>query len=143
MARIKDMIGALKVRDIMRRDYVSVNASASVMRVVKNEITQHDYSVFPVERGKRIVGLVTVTMIRKVPRSQWNDIRVSDIMVEISARNSLHQEEKAVAALTKLVKTKLDVLPVLENGTCKGVLTQDDLLDILSNPEETGSSMHR
>lgn len=141
MARIKDVIGSLKVRDIMRREYLSVNASASIMRTVENEITQHDYSVLPVERGKRIVGLITITTIRRVPRSQWSDIRVSDVMDAISSHNSLHQEEKAVVALTKMVKTQLDLLPVLENGTCMGVLTQDDLLNILNNPEDTANRL--
>ena len=139
--RIKDVLGALKVRDIMRTDYISLNPSISITGAVKNGFTQCDHSAFPVESEARIAGLITIAAIRKVPRSRWNDTRIADVMDEISKNNSLHLEEKAVSALTKMVKTRLDLLPVVEGGTCKGVLTQDDLLRTIADHEENGQSM--
>lgn len=137
--RIKDIIGKTKVQDIMHTEFSTLDPSMSIEDAVRHEFKHYDYGVFPVTRGEEIVGLLTLAEIKRIPRIRWDDMQVSNIMHEISKKNSLHREESASAALTKMVKTKLDLLPVVENSTVKGIVTQDDLMRIINAAAESNS----
>lgn len=137
--RIKDIIGKTKVQDIMHTEFSTLDPSMSIEEAVRKEFKHYDYGAFPVTRGEEIVGLLTLAEIKRIPRIRWDDMQVSNIMHEISKKNSLHREESASAALTKMVKTKLDLLPVVENSTVKGIVTQDDLMRIINAAAESNS----
>ena len=137
--RIKDIIGKTRVKDIMNTEFSSLDPSMSIEDAVRKEFKHYDYGAFPVARGEEIVGLLTLAEIKKIPRIQWNETQVANIMYKISDKNSLHREESASVALTKMVKTKLDLLPVIENATVKGIVTQDDLMRIINNAAESNS----
>ena len=137
--RIKDVIGKTKVQDIMHTEFISLDPSMSIEDAVRKEFKHYDYGAFPVTKGEEIVGLLTLSEIKKIPRIRWDDMKISTIMYGISNKNSLHREENASVALTKMVKTKLDVLPVVEHTTVKGIVTQDDLIRIINNTAESNS----
>ena len=134
--RIKDVIGKTKVQDIMHTEFISLDPSMSIEDAVRKEFKHYDYGAFPVTKGEEIVGLLTLSEIKRIPRIRWDDMKVSTIMYEISKKNSLQREESASVALTKMVKTKLDLLPVVENTTVKGIVTQDDLMKIINDTTE-------
>ena len=137
--RIKDIIGKTRVKDIMNTEFSSLDPSMSIEDAVRKEFKHYDYGAFPVTKGEEIVGLLTLSEIKRIPRIRWDEIQVASIMYEISNKNSLHREESASVALTKMVKTKLDLLPVIENATVKGIVTQDDLMRIINNAAESNS----
>jgi CBS domain-containing protein len=134
--RIKDVIGKTKVQDIMHTEFTSLDPSMSIEDAVRKEFKHYDYGAFPVTKGEEIVGLLTLSEIKRIPRIRWDGMKISTIMNEISNKNSLHREESASVALTKMVKTKLDLLPVVENTTVKGIVTQDDLMKIINDTAE-------
>ena len=134
--RIKDVIGKTKVQDIMHTEFTALDPSMSIEDAVRKEFKHYDYGAFPVTKGEEIVGLLTLSEIKRIPRIRWDDMKVSTIMYEISNKNSLQREESASVALTKMVKTKLDLLPVVENTTVKGIVTQDDLMKIINDTTE-------
>lgn len=134
--RIKDVIGKTKVQDIMHTEFTALDPSMSIEDAVRKEFKHYDYGAFPVTKGEEIVGLLTLSEIKRIPRIRWDDMKVSTIMYEISKKNSLQREESASVALTKMVKTKLDLLPVVENTTVKGIVTQDDLMKIINDTTE-------
>jgi predicted transcriptional regulator len=134
--RIKDVIGKTKVQDIMHTEFTSLDPSLSIEDAVRKEFKHYDYGAFPVTKGEEIVGLLTLAEIKRIPRIRWDELQVSTVMYEISNKNSLQKEESALAALTKMIKTKLDVLPIVENATVKGIVTQDDLMKIINDTAE-------
>jgi CBS domain-containing protein len=134
--RIKNVIGKTKVQDIMHTEFTSLDSSMSIEDAVRKEFKHYDYGALPVTRGEEIVGLLTLAEIKRIPRIRWGELQVSTIMYEISNKNSLLKEESALAALTKMIKTKLDVLPIVENTTVKGIVTQDDLMKIINDTAE-------
>jgi len=139
--RIKDVLGKIKVKDITHTEFISLDPSMSIEDAVREEFTKHDYGVIPIACGNNILGLLTLSDIKKIPRLQRNNIQVSQIMKKVSNNNSLHREESALVALTKMVKAKADLLPVVENTSIKGIVTQDDLLGIINNTAEGNSAL--
>jgi len=140
MIRIKDVLSKMKVKDLLHREVTVLDPAVSVEDAVREEFARQDYGTIPIVCGKNIVGLLTLSEIRKIPRFQWDGVRVSKIMKEISKSNSVHREESALVALTKMVKTKLDLLPVVEHTTLKGVITQDDLMGIINSTTDDSSA---
>jgi predicted transcriptional regulator len=141
MIRIKDVLGKIKVKDITHTEFIALDPSMSIEDAVRNEFTKYDYGVIPIARGENILGLLTLSEIKKIPRLQWQGIQISQIMKKISNNNSLHREESALVALTKIIRAKADLLPVIENTSIKGIVTQDDLLGIINNTAEDNSEL--
>jgi len=78
--------------------------------------------------GDRLVGLVCLEDVQKVPRSNWDTTLVSQIMTPASQLDPVSPREDVSQALTKLTQRDTSQLPVLEGGHLVGMLRQRDVM---------------
>ena len=133
--QVKDSMGKVKVKDIMNKELISLNPSMSIIDALKNQFFQIDYSTLPITSEKKLLGLITISNIKRIPRSRWNTTNISKVMNKVSKNNSLSLEDKATVALTKMIRTQLDLLPVVDDNRLVGFVTQDILLGLLGAHE--------
>jgi hypothetical protein len=82
---------------------------------------------FPVVDGGRLVGVVGLQDLRRIPRHQWPVTRVDQVMSRELA--VVTPGESAAQALSRLSERDVDQLPVVENdGRLRGVLRRNDIL---------------
>ena len=120
-----------KVKEIMHRDIISVDAEASVREAV-NRMIEHDVGSVVVTREGKPVGILTERdVLKKIVATSWEPpdpaiIRVEDIMtsplITIDAEATLGQ------ATMLMTKHKIRRLLVTENGEIVGIFTDKDLL---------------
>ena len=135
--RIKDLMGDIKVKEIMNTELTSIDPSMNIIDALKDQFLHFDYSTLPVVSENKLIGLINLSNVKKLPRQQWNNTKVSKVMNKISDNNSLQMEDKVTVALTKVVKTRLDLLPVVEGGELIGVVTQDDILKTIERKKDS------
>jgi len=138
--RVKDLLGEIKVEEIINTGLPTLNPSMTIIDALKDQFFQTEYGALPVTSGSKVLGLITLSNVKRLPRSQWNTIKVSEVMERVSNNNSLNLEDKAVVALTKMIKTRLDLLPVVEDSKLMGIVTQDGLLRLIEHMKEGDSS---
>ncbi len=120
------------VERFMNRDPVSVPAGASVEELVNDYVYRHHFKMYPVVEGERLAGCVTTRQIKEVPREEWPQRRVGDLINGCSGENSVSPDTDAVEALAVMNRTENGRLLVVEDGRLVGLITLKDLLRFLS-----------
>jgi Zn-dependent protease len=67
------------VADVMSAPIV-IEPDLTISRFVDEILPLHRYSSFPVARDKRLLGILMLEDLKKLPRDQWRDRRVRDAM---------------------------------------------------------------
>ena len=137
--RVKDILGKIMVKEIMNTELPALNPSMTVIDALKDKFLQIDYGTLPITSENKILGILTLLNVKRLPRSKWNTIKVSDVMDRVSKNNTLNLADRAIVALTKMIKTRLDLLPVVEDSKLIGVVTQDDLLRLIDHMKDADS----
>ena len=117
----------LRVRDLMVRDPVSVDADATIGRLMDDVAWSHRFTTYPVLDGGKPVGLLTFASVAAVPRSDWDTRRVRDTMIPLDQVTLLTEDEKAVDALAELATPSANRGLVVDNGHLAGLLSITDL----------------
>jgi Zn-dependent protease len=133
-------LDGLRVRDLMVRDPVSVDADATIGRIMDDVAWSHRFTTYPVLDGGRPVGLLTFASVAAVPRSEWDTRRVRDTMIPLDQVPLLTEDEKAVDALAELSAPSANRGLVVDNGHLAGLLSITDLaraLEVGRRPAQT------
>jgi Zn-dependent protease len=117
----------LRVRDLMVRDPVSVDADSTIGRLMDDVVWSHRFTTYPVLDGGKPVGLLTFASVAAVPRSDWDTRRVRDTMIPLDQVPLLTEDEKAVDALAELATPSANRGLVVDNGHLAGLLSITDL----------------
>ena len=125
---IEDLLEGVPVTQLMRADVPTVQPNISVSTLVHDHIMGSDERDFPVIELDRLVGLVCVEDVRKVPRDQWETTRVSQIMTPESKLIVASPREDASDALNDLASREVNQLPVLQDGRLIGILRRRDIM---------------
>jgi Zn-dependent protease/CBS domain-containing protein len=120
-------LGGLRVRDLMVRDPVTVDADSTIGRFMDHVASSHRFTTYPVLDGGRPVGLLAFASVAAVPRSEWNTRRVRDTMIPLDQVPLLTDDEKAVDALAELSAPRANRGLVVDNGHLAGLLSITDL----------------
>jgi Zn-dependent protease len=117
----------LRVRDLMVRHPVVVEADSTIGRLMDDVVWAHRFTTYPVVDRGRPVGLLSFASVAAVPRSDWDTRRVRDTMIPLDQVPLLTEDEKAVDALAELATPNANRGLVVDNGHLAGLLSITDL----------------
>ena len=121
-----------KVRHFMKQRPVTVTPSISIKELIEDYIYKYHYKMFPVVKNGKLAGCISTQEIREVPSKEWDQRKVSDILKECSAENTLRADTDVIKALSIMNQTGKSRMMVAEGGRLIGVITLKDLLKFLS-----------
>jgi Zn-dependent protease/CBS domain-containing protein len=124
---IRDVLEGVRVERMMRSSPPTVSPHTSVEKLVYDDLMGTDEHAFPVQEDGRLVGLVTLEDIRKVPRPEWPQVQVAQIMTPAEELLVVQPDEDAADALQKLSQRDVRQLPVMRNGDMVGLLRRRDI----------------
>jgi len=126
---------------ILRRILEGVQASEAMTRApetVRPELTLRDivddyflrrrYNSFPVEDDQgNLVGLVTLSQVKKVERERWATTRVGEVMMPVSEAVTVRSRDSLAEVLAKLESAGVGRALVVDNGRLEGVISNADV----------------
>jgi len=126
---------------ILRRILEGVQASEAMTRApetVRPELTLRDlvdeyflrrrYNSFPVEDDQgNLLGLITLTQVKKVERERWPTTRVSEVMMPVSEAVIVQSRDTLAEVLAKLESEGVGRALVVDNGRLEGVISNADV----------------
>ncbi len=130
--QVRQALGALTVRDVMSRAVIHVPADLSVARLVDEVFWPHHVSSFPVIERGRVVGLVTVDHVKRIPRDRWADTRVRDLLRPLDETAQAAPGDALWDAFKKLASNGVGRLAVLDGGQLVGYLSIKDVTHVLA-----------
>jgi Zn-dependent protease/CBS domain-containing protein len=130
-AATEQALGDLRVRDLMVRRPVTVEADSTIGRLMDELALPHRFTTYPVVDRGRPVGLLPFASVAAVPRSAWDTRRVRDTMIPLDQVPQLTEDERAVEALAELSAPRANRGLVLDDGHLSGLLSITDLAQAL------------
>jgi len=136
-------LGGLRVRDLIVRHPVTVDADSTIGRFMDDVAWSHRFTTYPVLEGDRPVGLLAFASVAAVPRSDWDSRRVRDTMFPLDDIPLLTEDELAVDALQELSAPTGNRGLVVDDGHLAGLLSITDIaraLEVGRNPAQAPSA---
>ncbi len=128
---LQDLLSGHKVDQAMGRNYAIIPADITIQKLADDHVLGMGRSLFVVEENDRTVGLLTLHRISEIPRSEWQNVKASQVMTTADQMQSVQADTEIVDALTKMDMNGLNQVPVLANGQVAGVLTRDNVMNFL------------
>ncbi len=125
---LTELLEGVPVSRLMKHQPATIEADLPVARLVDDHFMSTAERAFPVVDGDRLLGIVALEDVRKVPREAWQTTRVRDVMTPAPGLVVATPDESAAAALTKLANRDVEQLPVVDgDGRLLGMLRRRDI----------------
>lgn len=123
-----EMLEGLTVSRLMRPAEMVVPPQTTVASLVNDWLLYHEERSCPVVDGAgRLLGVVTLTDVRKAPRDAWESTTVSQVMTPLDSVVTTSPREDLGRAFEKLLHTDARELPVVEGDRLVGMLHRLDI----------------
>jgi CBS domain-containing protein len=129
---IRQALEHVPVAQLMRPDVIAVLPVIDVQTLVDVYFMRSDQHAFPVTEGGRLLGLVTMQDLQKVPRDVWPSTTAAQIMTPASELAQVTPQEDTIDAMRALARQGVAQLPVVDHGVLRGLLRREDILKWLS-----------
>lgn len=138
MAALRDALAGVKVRELMSSNVITVEEQLPVSQLVQDFVYRYRFVSFPVLRGDRLVGMVSINNVKEVPREQWETTTVGQIMVPVEQLDPIDPEADSVEALGLMVRKDVGRLPVTRDGRLVGILSRRDIMNLFRIRSDIG-----
>lgn len=125
-----DRLMGLRVADIMTHDVDIVHSNVTVEEFVTDHIVHMRHKSLPVlDAAEHLVGMVGLTDIGEIPREDWSELVVADVMMrnlEAVTRDMLVGD-----LVSRMAETDIDRMPVVESDDATalvGIVSSTDVL---------------
>jgi Zn-dependent protease/CBS domain-containing protein len=125
---IQDLLEDVPVARLMRPSVSVVSPDLPVSSLVFDLMMNTDEDAFVVMEGNRVVGMVSLEDMRKLPREAWERTTVREIMTPIERLAVATPEEDVSEALSEITNRDVRQLPVVKDGRLVGMLRRRDIV---------------
>src|SRR5438552_2639415 len=136
--RLTEALAGVRVGDIMTRDLLSVSPDASVQQLVSDYFLVHPHGGYPVVSNGKLLGVVTMSSVRSIPREKREVERVSEAMVPFERTVMVSPDTSALDALHMMAKNGVGRLVVMDGDKIAGMVTRGDLMKTMKARQELG-----
>ena len=123
----KQALDGLRVRDLMIREPVTVDADLTLGQFMDDVAWSRRYTTYPVLEHGHPIGLLAFRSVASVPREEWNTRHVRDAMVPFDEVPLLTEAEPAIDALAELSTSEVNRGLVVDDDHLAGFLSITDL----------------
>ncbi len=134
---MREYLQGVKVKDVMDPSPECVSPEASVASVVQGVFYQRGYRAAPVCDAERVVGIITISDVKKLAYEEWAATPISSIMTR-EPLYSVKAGDDLSSALKLLAEHGLHQLLVLDGVRLIGLLNRAHVIRYLQLNQELG-----
>lgn len=128
----KQVLARVTVDALMTRDVVTAPPEATIADLVDHYFLARNLKLVPVVTPAGVTGVVDVRAAKAVPRGEWEQRRIIDIMTPLTPEGTIPSGADAAAALAQMQRTGQARLLVMEGPRLVGMLSLSDMLRMIS-----------
>ncbi|RIA55955.1 site-2 protease family protein [Dichotomicrobium thermohalophilum] len=132
--------GHAHIGAIIDRDQPRVPADASLETAAQDYFYRLRPRILLVEDGERVVGTLTLGDYAHVPKMQWGDIPVRQVMQPLTDQPMAQPAEPAKEVLKRMVREGHTHVVIVDTGRVVGVLSRRDIMNFVEPQEERSAS---
>ena len=132
------VLAATQVRQVMNSQVVTADWLISVEELVREYMYKYRHTHIPVCNREDFIGMVSIDLIKSVPKDLWTFKQVRDIMISIDEVTCVQPDTDTTEILKRMKTEKIAFMPVVENGRLIGVVTRSDIVKFFRIKSELG-----
>ena len=126
------------VKQAMSGDCPTVEAGVTLQQLVDERILGAGQRCFLVDRGGETVGLLTLSRVKQVARSDWATMTAGEAMLPLEDSKRVGPDTELAAAVQLMDRAGLSQAPVVSNGRVIGLVTREGVVAFLATLQELG-----
>jgi Zn-dependent protease/predicted transcriptional regulator len=133
---LRDVLAGHKVAQAMSQQYATIPADTTLQQLVDHHILDLGQRSLLVKSGDQVIGLLTVHLLKGVPRSQWSTTMAAQIVIPITEMKKVRCDTDLWEALEEMDRDGVNQLPVMADGHVQGMLRREDVVTYLRTLQE-------
>ncbi len=138
---IREALQGLKVQDVLKEEVVTVEPDLTIADLVDNYFYKHRFRSFPVLTDGEFVGMISLKDVQGVPRAQWDNTPVRDVMHQVAEENRVHRDDDLISVFRKMMSEEKGHLPVVDGDRLSGIVTRHDIMSLLQIRTDLGEDL--
>lgn len=126
---IEEILSKVKISKIMDTNFKSVDPEMTLKKLA-DLFLKYKQGGFPVISNEKLVGMVTLEDLRRMPRKKWLITKVKEVMT--SDLQTLRPTDNGYDAFLKMTNYDVGRLPVVDNGKLVGLVTRNSIIFVLA-----------
>jgi Zn-dependent protease/CBS domain-containing protein len=134
---LRERLSHIKVRELMNPDIVTIRPETTVEEMVMNIFRKQHGRAVPVCQDSRLVGIATITDVKKIPQDKWAVTPVKQMMTT-GPLYTVSPEDNLNTALGLIAQHDINQVLIKEQDRCAGLLSRADIIHLIQMSQELG-----
>lgn len=126
---------------VARQDFVPISPDTTVAQLVEEHILAGHGRAFPVMAGEELLGLITLTDTRLVPRDDWASVSVYRAMTPVSKLSTVTAKEELSQVLAIMAARDINQVPMMDGRLLRGIIHRGDVIRYIQTRQEIGTGV--
>jgi Zn-dependent protease/CBS domain-containing protein len=135
---LTSVLRGVTVGEVMNSKPATVPADIPLQQLVDAYFLPGSLRSALVMDADRLVGLMTLSDMRHIPRDRWGQVPVSTAMIPLARLHVVAPQQSLSDVLPLMAGRDVNQLPVLENGALVGVVSRDAIVQYLEVQRSLG-----
>jgi Zn-dependent protease/CBS domain-containing protein len=135
---VQGLLVGHKVSEVMGEACTHVPGDTSIQRLVDQEVLTHGRQCFLVDRGDRVVGLLTLHNMKEIPRPSWSTTTAAQAMIPTEKLDTIDPKAELWTAMEKMGRDGINQMPVMQGDDLVGMLSTGDIVKYLQTLQQVG-----
>ncbi len=141
--RMQETFQDVTIAMLMRANPTTVEPETTLEDLVEHHILGQNTRGVPVVRDGVLQGIITLSDIKSVPRSDWRNFRVLDRMTPRDRLVTVTPESQLSEALQEMSERDIHQIPVVRGEMLVGLLTRNDVIRFIQLHNEVPRSRNQ
>ena len=137
-SNLQQSLRGVQVTQVMTHDCPLVSGQLPLERLVEEQILTSGQRCFFVAGNGQLAGMLTLTDVAKVPRTEWGQVTTGQIMVPWERLAHVTPKTELLTALQTMDDANVNQVPVVEGQEIIGMLAREHVLRYLRVRAELG-----
>jgi Zn-dependent protease/CBS domain-containing protein len=130
-AMLASVFKGVTVGEVMNPKPVTVPDNISLQQLIDAYFLPGALRYALVMQADQLVGLITLSDIRHIPRERWAHVPVSQAMIPLERLHVVSPQQSLSDVLPLMAGRDVNQLPVVQNGALVGILSRDAIVQYL------------
>jgi Zn-dependent protease/CBS domain-containing protein len=136
---VQGLLVGHKVSEVMGNACTQVPGDTTVQRLIDQEVLAHGRQCFLVNRGERVIGLLTLHDMKEIPRPSWTTTTAVQAMIPVEKLSRLDPNAELWTAMEKMGRDGINQMPVMLGNSFVGMLSTGDIVKYLQTLQQVGT----
>ena len=136
---VETVLKGVPASAVARQDYTPISPDMKLLELLEEHVLAGHGRCFPVMAGEELLGLVTLSDMRKAPRVDWPTTTVYRVMTPAASIKSVGLRDQLPQVLVLMAEHDINQVPLMEGRWLRGMIHRGDVIRYIQVRQELGT----